>query len=144
MSTDLDLSGFTALDCEEQKSRTLDLLTEIVTEYGTDYVYQQLPHGDEDVSTYCAYVESGPEGLRPSCLVGHFFVRLGVPLDQLNFQPNGPTYEESMPTAERVATDLNVCDDAAKILQAAQEEQDTGKTWGVALNRARTRATQDW
>jgi hypothetical protein len=144
MSTDLDLSGFTALDCEEQKSRTLDLLTEIVTEYGTDYVYQQLPYDDDHGGTYCAYVESGPEGLRPSCLVGHFFVRLGVSLDRLNFHANEPVHPDGMPTAEKVATDLNVCDDAAKILQAAQEEQDIGKTWGVALNRARARAAQGW
>ena len=144
MSTDLDLSGFTALDCEGQKSRTLDLLTEIVTEYGTDHVYQQLPYDDDHGGTYCAYVERGPEGLRPSCLVGHFFARLGVSLDRLNFTEHTPNPIDGMPTAEKVATDLNVCDDAAKILQAAQEEQDTGKTWGVALNRARARATQDW
>ena len=143
MSTDLDLSGFTALDCEEQKSRTLDLLTEIVTEYGTDHVYQQLPYDDDHGGTYCTYVESGPEGLRPSCLVGHFFVRLGVSLDRLNF-PAVDTSGKGMPTAERVATDLNVCYDAAKLLQAAQEEQDAGKTWGVALNRARARAAQGW
>jgi hypothetical protein len=49
-----------------------------------------------------------------------------------------------MPTADKVATDLNVCRDAASILQAAQEEQDTGKSWGVALNRARAQAAQSW
>lgn len=66
---------FTLLDARAQVTRGLEVMREVVAEYGADYVY----------NGPCIYVEyaNAAKGLAPQCLIGHVLARLGMPLDTM-------------------------------------------------------------
>lgn len=103
----------------------LSTMEEVVAEFGEDYVYVE-PGDPEDDSYGCLYAHEGG----PSCLIAHVLTRLDVPLSELaEYEGNSAIY---------LAEDLlGLSNSVANVLQAAQSEQDTGGTWGEALDYAR-------
>lgn len=112
--------------------RALELLREVVAEYGEDHVYAD-PTGvqaDAGSSAFCKYVDEDNE--RPSCLVGHVLFRAGVTISQLLDMDNSED-----PAIGDVETDAFTMSPAARaVLRAAQRAQDCGSTWGAALAAA--------
>lgn len=107
-------------------------LSAIVQEAGPDYVYErvQLESGE----TVCQYVDNGA----PSCLVGHFLHRMGVPIESLSL---GDTRlgEAALDLLERLAEHQEIEGVTLKVsraLQVAQSTQDEGMSWGQALDEA--------
>jgi hypothetical protein len=109
-------------------SEVLDLLTKIVSEQGEDFIYQPLPGTDGQ----CQYVH----GDQPRCLVGHVLFRLGVPLDALRELDDGTGANIGVVDLAW-ALNLDMPAEAQNALSAAQDRQDGGETWGVALQAAR-------
>lgn len=106
--------------------RALELMREVVVEFGEDYVYPA--GGFEENLASCVYVRDG----QCSCLVGHVLHRAGATLEQLQELDNAWD-----PEINRVEFDwLRLTEDARHALTEAQDEQDQGHTWGDALTRA--------
>jgi hypothetical protein len=99
--------------------RVLDVMAEVVAEYGEDHVYQP-----PDLDYYkCLYVHHG----RPSCLLAHVLARLGVPLEVLA----GMEGKDAAVVARKVWGS-----------EASGMLQDDGGTWGEALAKARLVAAE--
>lgn len=109
--------------------RALELLTDVVDSGGDDYVYPKVPMSPNSQGWGCRYEFQG----KPSCMVGHALVRAGVEVGVLaDLDRSGPrafNLPDFMPF---------VSPGAAQVFDAAQTLQDNGKTWGVALDHART------
>lgn len=103
--------------------RALELLRELVAEFGEDYVYAD---GDDDV--VCLYVH----GHGPGCGVGHVLYRAGVPLDVLRDADD----TDQSPVLEVAAFREYADDEALQLLSDFQVEQDQGTAWGEALRIA--------
>lgn len=102
--------------------RAEELLAELVTEFGADYVYEP-PDG-----TACVYVWDG----EPSCGVGHVLYRAGVPLDVLRAVDG--TYVAGV--HEAVVFEDFAEPAALDLLSDFQDGQDASVPWGEALRRA--------
>jgi hypothetical protein len=101
----------------------LHLLELVVKEHGEDFVYQR----PSDSRFSCVYMYNG----QPSCIVGHVFadqIGIPVPLRMENVTPSGSLFE---------VPGVVLTEEGAAVLDAAQAQQDVGKTWGVALDAAR-------
>lgn len=112
--------------------RTLQLLREAVAEKGPDFVYKDLSGTPADSFAECRYVH----GDEPGCLVGNVLFRHGIPLVRMqDFEGEG---------AGRVVRELvdTYESPAPSVLVAAQETQDSGGTWGEALDNAERAARQ--
>ena len=120
-------------------------LTEIVDEYGADYVYKPLSVGD------CAYVHPGgpsdAEAFVCGCLVGQFYNRIGVmDLEEVgNDSLMNTSMDAKELTSEYVKRGEIVVKDpkAVEMLYAAQYRQDRTDTWGHALRDAITEKNRD-
>lgn len=91
---------------------------------GEDYVY-------DGVSGACSYFE--PVDQTPSCLVGHVLADLGYTAEDLvgyNYSNVTDLVRERVLEVDRNETLV--------MLRRAQNLQDTGSTWGVAVERATT------
>jgi hypothetical protein len=108
------------------KRRALELLIDIVDQYGEGVVYERVPKVAGGSGMVCQYQDRG----QPSCIVGHVLARAGVPMNTL--------YELDVcgTPADRLNRDVGVDGQAAQVLNAAQCVQDAGKTWGEALASA--------
>lgn len=107
----------------EEKAEALRILTEIVEEKGADYVYPDSEKKGGDICQYLTYDEHGnPTG--PSCLVGHYLVRTGMPMSDL-VQYEGTNINDTF--------DLDLPHWLVEALAWAQRAQDRGDTWGKAL-----------
>lgn len=134
---------------EITRNSAIELLEEIVAEYGKGHLYRaEVTEDRRKFSTSCYYVHNTPtdasggsEYVRPGCIVGHFLHRLGVPLDDLerhegsavdfvldHLQGEGILYSE---------------DGVLNILREAQTSQDLGNYWGEALGSAK-RCKAEW
>lgn len=102
--------------------QVMDTLGEVVAEYGSDYIYQP-PMSDVPPR----YIWGG----QPSCLAGHVLVRHGVTVEDLL------DFEGSPALLMRQIGDLKLTDAARHVLNAAQQCQDVGNTWGNCLREAR-------
>lgn len=120
--------------------RALELLIDVVDRAGEDFVYEHKDMTDlrgsfeyGGLSRGCRYVEEG----HPSCLVGHVLVRTGVSLEALNKL-------DMLGVSASSLADYGIQADmgAQRVLGAAQEVQDSGKSWGEALRMARQRYEQ--
>jgi hypothetical protein len=120
----------------EEIEKYLTAMTEIVTEYGSDYVYVRPTH-DGGYNGGCRY-EWADE---PSCLIGKVLFKLGASLEMLrrldadcgsiiNLQSGG--YSDLLAELGIVHRDTTV-----RVLQAAQTVQDSNGTWGQALEDAK-------
>lgn len=102
--------------------RAKELAQEVVTEFGADYKYPIEHKRDDGLKLSCVYVHDG----KPSCLVGQILYRHGVSLESLaQYEFSGAgvmTYQVT--EAEN---------DAVAFLDVMQYYQDSGQTWGNAL-----------
>lgn len=104
--------------------RALELLVDVVDQYGDDTVYERITVMGRPV---CLYVHDS----RPSCLVGHALVKAGADVELL---------ETLNPGVAALSLNIhvpNVDFGAATVFQAAQHVQDDGGTWGEALEAAK-------
>lgn len=95
---------------------------------GEDYRYPKVEvseYGDEQ----CRYTEPGDNGvhLRPSCLIGAALAELDVTVGQL-YDCEGQSAGNVLDKFFQVTTAVR------NAATAAQREQDTGETWGAALD----------
>lgn len=104
----------------------LAALEAVVAEGGEDYVY---PDEEKDHDGMCRYVRK--DGT-PSCIVGHVVTLLDPEL-----LPLLATKEGAAALSLGFPDKLHFTNQAAQVLDAAQQEQDNGKTWGEALAYAR-------
>lgn len=110
--------------------RALRRLREVVAER-PEHVYRP-PGWDVDTRADCLYVHLDSDGVgpaEPGCLVAHVLHREGVPLSALQEWEGRPP---------RVFLGA----DAGAILAAAQQAQDDGKPWSVALVQAEASAVR--
>lgn len=97
----------------------------VVAEYGEDYRYEA-PGGGS-----CVYLHEG----EPSCIVGQVMSRLGVDITGWD--------DESWPGYASIAnkvldTTTSTLPPVHRALHYAQSDQDTGATWGAALEAYQT------
>jgi hypothetical protein len=112
------------MSIELSAERAIELLREVVAEYGEDHVYTT-QEGQRANEGPCLYVH----GDQPGCIAGHVYHRAGLTLDQLRAQEGS--------TARGLGfIDLGVSADVADLLSRAQDRQDKGYTWGEALAAA--------
>lgn len=109
--------------------RALELLIDIVDQYGEDFVYQRVTRFDGEV---CVYTDNG----QPSCIVGHALVRAGCPDTVLGI------LNRDMGAMNISSVASEVDDDACRIFSRAQGLQDVGRTWGDALQAAKDEYNQ--
>lgn len=102
--------------------RAVELLEELVAEFGEDYVYRP-PDG-----THCVYVHDD----RPSCGVGHVLARAGVPVEVLA-SVDGTDFAT---VTEAVVFEDYAEPDALDLLGDFQCAQDALAPWGESLRRA--------
>lgn len=112
----------------------LNLLQIAVDERGEEYVYRA-DERDLNGNVSCDYAESDGS---PSCLIGLALSVIGV-------DPTWLSVGEDLGWAgcgiEVLGDDLGLPRKVSDVFSAAQIAQDTGSTWGTALEKARTRAT---
>lgn len=104
--------------------RALELLVDVVDQYGEDTVYERITVKGRPV---CLYVHDG----QPSCLVGHALAKAGADVEML---------ESLNPGVAALSLDVhvpNVDSGAAAVFQAAQSVQDYGGMWGEAIDNAK-------
>lgn len=108
-------------------ARAKEIATEVVEEFGENYVYpkeHKVKFPDSSEPT-CVYVHEG----KPSCMVGQILHRHGVSLEELASYENRGAYS--------VAWLTTTCGEyAPSFLSAIQRRQDRGQSWGVALEQA--------
>lgn len=119
------------------EAKVLEVAEEIVNEFGHDYIYVKPP------SNLCQYVHEG----QPSCLVGQILVRLGAQVDVLEVPEHYSIIQNGhglgvtefltqlAPTTETLGFTLTR--NAIAVLECIQNTQDTGNTWGRALEEGR-------
>lgn len=100
----------------------------VVAEAGRDYRYEKI--GGE-----CRYVHNG----EPSCGVGRVLVRLGLPIAELaKYEGLSALGLGSYLTnnCEKRGLPLLLAEDASKVLDEFQHNQDQAAPWGDALDAA--------
>lgn len=108
----------------------LRTLAEVVNAQGADYVYpDELKYAGNPNAT-CQYIADG----KPACIVGKVLAKLGRLDNDVVAENRGADAFARAGVATR---------DAARVLRAAQVEQDQGKTWGHALGAAYAAAIRD-
>lgn len=102
----------------------------VVEEFGANYVYPDYMDG-------CVYVK----GNKPSCLVGHVLHRLGVDLisfaneeSHYDGDANGRAIDALWVTVEEYGVSFSPL--ARGFLMDIQADQDSGCTWGDAVEQA--------
>jgi hypothetical protein len=112
------------------RKRALELLREVVAEFGEDHVYRTTPD-----KPYCRYAH----GNEPGCGVGHVFSRAGMPVEYLRGADRAVSpAADSVPMFRQWATP-----EALALLAAFQAHQDQGRPWGECLRRALAEETSD-
>ncbi len=114
---------------------------------GEDFIYdseefQKLRGPD------CLYAVIEDGKAVPSCIVGHVLAAAGVPVKEMvwAFTPGDAGMFSSdviwdlYLKINRDCEGVEITRDAASVLQAAQSCQDTGNTWGAALDAAELKA----
>lgn len=100
-------------------------LQRAVMEKGEDHVFS--PEQPDDPDTYFYF---DPKSGECGCIVGHVLSYYGITKEDLGKHNQGTGFGTILRLTPRVVT----CDPAAKaLLQAAQEDQDSGATWGQAV-----------
>ena len=112
---------------QEEIETILTTMTEIVNEYGRDYVYEKRWNPESRGGNGCHYVYND----EPDCLIGKVMIRAGwATIDELK------SIEGSRPNKDNKVWP-RLTWPARGILLAAQAAQDSGRTWGKALDKAR-------
>jgi len=103
----------------------IEAMTAAVEARGRDYVYRRL----SEVPA-CRYVLDG----RASCLAGDTLARCGVPLAELARWEHA--HAGRLLAELRMSGVITYEPRVVAVLRAAQQRQDYGSTWGVALDAA--------
>lgn len=119
-------------DYDEAVAYVHSLMKRAVEEKGEDYIYDAEADGvrEEEINhSTCAYVARDAHRAitGPSCIIGHVLHYMGVKLERLAAH-EGKSCDI---VAIRVGASMPVPINEA--LRAAQIEQDSGNTWGLAL-----------
>lgn len=111
------------MDIDKSAEAFTAALEQAVWDRGEDYVYPR--RGDR-----CLYVYGG----KPDCLIAQVLVNNGHTVDELEkFQQEGYDGEVySLDSAETILSKLGYPGNVAWAADAAQSEQDQGRTWGFA------------
>lgn len=131
------------------KDNVLELLEQTIAAYGGAEVYYQDRIGelmnDKHVNYDCIYAVEKPNGsYAPGCLIGCLVVHQGVPAERF-FDGTLTNNESAAGTLLRELKEQGLAEAdevAVDVLMVAQDAQDTGKTWGEALTRARETYTE--
>ena len=126
--------------------QVVEIAERVVAEFGLDYVYPKRADQNATRSNGCDYVRDG----QPSCLAGRIVHRMGMPLDMLAmFEGHGVQtvvgqarllgVVDPYPNMERP---ISISNRAARALGMAQSMQDSGSTWGEALNDLKERISR--
>jgi hypothetical protein len=109
----------------------LDLMCQIVSEFGVDHVYKRIPNRD---GGFAGCYNWDIENNCPSCLIGHVVFRLGASPELLITCVGdvAASLISKFASASGLRLEYGVMD----VLGAAQSSQDDGKTWGEALRDA--------
>jgi hypothetical protein len=110
--------------------RTVQLLREVIGEFGEDHTYPIYPMErlSDGRQLRCFYVRND----QPSCIVGHVLHCAGMPLEDLRkVEGYGPTDTLAPVQFARWADP-----EALDLLAEVQVQQDEGATWGEALRDA--------
>jgi len=111
------------------EGRVLEELERIVSD-DPDYIYTA-PTILGGLRTVCVYVD--PIKQEASCLVGRAFHAAGVPLSEL------AAYDrDDGVSADTLAVDYGLSNEAAVFLLVVQSAQDMGSTWAEALSRGKS------
>ncbi len=105
---------------EVTATQVADLLDAAVREKGEDFIYKPIPLTNDAI---CRYLH----GTQPGCLIGHVLLRLGAIPTELDLQEGQPAN-----LLDYARLGLSIGANAIEALQAAQEAQDNGETWGTA------------
>lgn len=115
--------------------KALGLLANVVAEHGVGHVYEKI--AEDDRFPACMYVQRDEEGKDcPSCLVGHVMHRFGVPLEALRRSNRDGVYTLSLDIDRDPDLPFGISNGAATVLGEAQNSQDEGDPWGIALAKA--------
>jgi hypothetical protein len=106
--------------------RVVETATEVVGERGENYIYEKPINAFG--TPVCVYVYES----QPSCLVGHILHRLGVPLETLG-EGDRLSFSASDVCMDLLAGTSFYDTEISAFLDSLQSEQDTGHTWGEAL-----------
>ena len=111
----------------------INTLREVVAEKGPDYIYED-EMGRAGAAAHCVnFYQDGS----PACIAGHVYQRW---LDQGILAPKQRERMYRRDGVGEVFESLELTDDeyegVVRVLTEAQESQDVGEPWGVALRRA--------
>lgn len=108
------------------KAKAIELLERAVAEKGADYVDPAAlaPGG-------CVYTING----HPACIVGYAYFYAGATLGQLSRLNAFGSIDGVLASDVELPIDTEI--EAINAFAAAQEEQDSGWSWGVALEAAK-------
>lgn len=105
------------------KKRVMDVMCQVVGEFGVDYVYTKI--GD--------FCHNWLDGC-PSCLIGHVMHRLGASGEFLASHSREAAYTLMFFYTKETGVDFE--EGVYGILSEAQQWQDSGHPWGYALRKA--------
>lgn len=120
----------------------LQALQDAVAIKGEDYVYPDSAKVGSNRS--CVYFNEG-DGT-PACIVGHALASWGYTLTDLNSAGAylGDMNEAGATPSFFEALNIEITDArTGALLGLAQDAQDTGRAWGIAVSRAVTDAQRD-
>lgn len=122
---------------------TTALLNQAVADRGSDYVYPNDQKDDNNYNGVCRYVFRGDDGslTEAGCIVGYVLAMTGVPLETL--APYDVAGDGQVTAGGDLLDELNhlgiisIDGPSYRLLVGAQSAQDSGNTWGVAIERAK-------
>lgn len=104
------------------EARFAEAMREVVDEFGSDHKHEPAKFKNGDEPTYRTKNHQ-----YPVCIIGWALYRSGTPLSTL------PSWHAVQPSAETLLGRLGFSPLIARAAQRAQMVQDTGGTWGEAL-----------
>lgn len=111
-------------------STAVEILDELVEEFGSDYVY-------ESTDGRWHYVRDG----KPSCIVGHVLAKVGVPIERLEVADTalfGAGMAAATLLCRLAEEEVLTCDvPTGTLLSEAQYNQDARETWADSVKAAK-------
>lgn len=103
-------------------------LDALVAQEGENFIYKKNAGA-------CTYTKHG----KADCIVGRFLVAQGVPIERLAEADKHPFGIRAPGLINQLREEgvVTCTDGALDILDVAQDYQDSGETWGVAVNHAK-------
>jgi hypothetical protein len=123
-----------------EAAKAIGMLEAAVAVRGADFNYRQhfnLGQPDEGGTVDCKYVHTFDGEMVPGCIIGMMLHLAGVDLDDL-------VEQEGQSAWDAVPVFMHFADPSIRAaFDKAQAKQDTGGSWGEALEAARARLAVD-